>query len=359
MRVRGRLPVLWRRAGESQIGTEPGARLVLSGLSLTEHELVEHLAVDLGEACVARSARRCAVSRERAEQLAQTLRSSGLVTEVPLAQRAEEDLFWERVGQDPAARRTRLRAGSVALVGGAPGVRQIGDLLLDAGVGSVLPDDARTTGWLESRRPGCTRAPLGTEPALAVTVEAHVVDPVRARGLEQAGVTQLPVVVSGSGVRVGPLLGGRSPVCATCLGLWEREEDECWPALATQLRLLAAERPDPLLLAQAAAVAARVAVDVLAGSAGGEDALALEVTGASPWPRARRWFPHPECLCSVEGPGQGTGAVAGGGQGRGSSAGEGPGQGTRDGAVDAVEPPTDPRSPLPRHAGPRPRTPAA
>ena len=143
-------------------------------------------------------------------------------------------------------------------------------------------------------------------------------EPLLARRLAQEDVVHLPVVVGEAGVRIGPVLGGGGP-CSTCLELWERDADPCWPALATQMRTLPMPDVEHLVLHEAAASTARAVIDTLIGQEsrgngtqdetepGGEkseDSAAwwsthsVEVTGREPRGRHRAWERHPECLCS-------------------------------------------------------------
>ena len=195
--------------------------------------------------------------------------------------------------------------------------------LAGAGGGMVLsthsPGDGGLEPLLSARFPAVrTRAPLRTRPDVMVTVDAHVVEPLLARRLVQEDIAHLPVVVGEAGVRVGPLLGAGGP-CSTCLNLWERDADPCWPALATQMRTLPMPEVEHLVLHEAAASTARAVIDTLIGQEsrgngtqdetepGGEkseDSAAwwsthsVEVTGQEPRGRQRTWERHPECLCS-------------------------------------------------------------
>ena len=190
-------------------------------------------------------------------------------------------------------------------------------------MGTILSTRAPKDGGLEpllsARFPALrTRAPLRTRPDVMVTVDAHVVEPLLARRLAQEGIIHLPVVVGEAGVRVGPVLGSGGP-CSTCLELWERDADPCWPALATQMRTLPMPDVERLVLHESAALAARAVVDTLLGQAPpvedaaggcsgtgdptGGSALwwathSVEVDGRDPLGRRRAWQRHPECLCS-------------------------------------------------------------
>ena len=120
-------------------------------------------------------------------------------------------------------------------------------------------------------------------------------------------------------MRIGPVLGGDG-LCSTCLNLWEKDADPCWPALATQMRTLSMPDVEHLVLHEAAALTARAVIDTLLGrralpldvAAGDVDHVSgpaersaawwathsVEVTGQEPLGRQRSWKRHPECLCS-------------------------------------------------------------
>ena len=100
-------------------------------------------------------------------------------------------------------------------------------------------------------------------------------------------------------MRVGPLLAPGSPPCATCLDLQERDADPQWPAVATQLRLLAPPPTETLLLHQAAALAARAVTEVLSGRGQRWAGRSVEISGVEAVGVERLWTPHSECLCSA------------------------------------------------------------
>lgn len=299
MRWRGQSPVLWRRPGESQLGSDPRTRLLVDGLSHDEQLMLSELGADLSPGAVTRAARRCSVPTARAHEIVGGLRHRGGTGATPADRLRDGDLFWERAGLDPLERRCRLADGIVALLGSGSMLDDVARLLLEEGVGAVVPEDDRLAAVVESIRPGATRAPAGQSADLVVSIEPHVLDPVRARGVDQAEVAHLPITVHATGVRIGPLLGAGPGPCPTCLGLWETEADPCWPALATQLRTMPAPAPARLVGLQAAATAARTACAVLVS---GPEALAgagAEVSAWSPWPEVRDWAVHPECACHL------------------------------------------------------------
>ena len=324
MRIRGECAILWRQQGVSQIGTSPAQRTIVSGLSLAEQRLLDELARSLEAGGIYRAARRTRVPVKRARQLVKELERQGaLVSSATTELDGADGVYWDRLGADAKRRGAALSQAVLALHGVSALAQEAALWLAEAGVGTILSTRAPKDGGLEpllsARFPALrTRAPLRTRPDVMVTVDAHVVEPLLARRLAQEGIIHLPVVVGEAGVRVGPVLGGGGP-CSTCLELWERDADPCWPALATQMRTLPMPDVEHLVLHESAALAARAVVDTLLGQAPpvedaaggcggtgdptGGSALwwamhSVEVDGRDPLGRRRAWQRHPECLCS-------------------------------------------------------------
>ncbi|RJF41393.1 hypothetical protein D4740_08305 [Actinomyces sp. 2119] len=326
MRIRGYSPVLWRRPGESQIGAETGHATVLTDLSQQEQRLLDHLPATLEPGSVYHAARRAQVPVPRAREILQDLERRGALVHGARSELGGPDaVYWERLRLGARQRSTVLGSSTIALCGSGALLQETALWLAEAGVGTILstaPDRADGADQLLAARfPTIrTRAPLGTRPDLVLTVDSHVVEPLQARRLAQEGLLQLSVVVREVSVRVGPVLGSPSGPCATCLGLWERDADPCWPALATQMRTLPPPQTERLLLHQAAALAARAATDsLLAGTVqrsrtpttpsnvdGAPGPLpsidwastSVELSGPDPTGTARHWPRHEECLCS-------------------------------------------------------------
>ncbi|MEG8104416.1 MULTISPECIES: hypothetical protein [Actinomyces] len=324
MRVRGGCAILWRQQGVSQIGTSPGRRTIVSDLSLAEQRLLDEFARNLESAGVYRAARRSRVPVARARQIVEDLRRQGaLVASATSELGGVDGVYWDRLGVDAKARGAVLSQAVLAFHGVTTLAQETALWLAEAGVGTILstcsPQDGGLAPLLSARFPALrTRAPLRTRPDVMVTVDPHVVEPLLARRLAQEDVVHLPVVVGETGVRVGPVLGGGGP-CSTCLDLWERDADPCWPALATQMRTLPMPEVEHLVLHEAAASTARAVIDTLVGQSAdvndakdgaepdgeknGDSAAwwsthSVEVTGQEPRGRQRTWERHPECLCS-------------------------------------------------------------
>ena len=234
-----------------------------------------------------------------------------------------DGVYWDRLGADAKGRGAVLSQAVLAVHGVSALAQEAALWLAEAGVGTILstrsPQDGGLAPLLSARFPALrTRAPLRTRPDVMVTVDAHVVEPLLARRLAQEDVVHLPVVVGEAGVRIGPVLNGQGP-CSTCLNLWERDTDPCWPALATQMRTLPMPEVEHLVLHEAAASTARAVIDTLVAQVSGVDGAgdeaepggeasgssaawwsmhSVEVTGQEPRGRHRTWERHPECLCS-------------------------------------------------------------
>ncbi len=328
MRVRGQSPVLWRCEGSSQIGSEPGIALVVEGLDGPAQRFLDRLPAeerDAGPGWVRLAARWAGLAVEDAEALVSGLLDAGALTRAE-APRTADERYWDLLCEEPRERSRALAGSVVGLVGSGELALEVACLLEEAGIGSVLPHDPPLAAWLEEHRPGLTvRAPASTVPDLVVTLDPHVIDPVRARALAQAGAAQLPVTVRAASVRVGPVLGPGARVCHSCLDLAERDADPAWPVVATQLRMTPVPATERLLVHQSAALATRAALDALLGEPwwgrsvelSGRDAVGLE----------REWEPHPECLCSAgletaaPDPGETSASPGGPGPGRADSAG--------------------------------------
>ncbi|MCS5721237.1 hypothetical protein N1028_10515 [Herbiconiux sp. CPCC 203407] len=150
----------------------------------------------------------------------------------------------------------------------------------------------------------------GSSLELAVVLSHFATVPRRAARWLRADVPHLLVEFGDRSIRVGPVVvPGRGP-CAMCLELWRVDRDPAWPAIAIQAARRTAPSADPLGIASAAAIVARVVVEHL-GSAGWADrALRVRRPGipAAELPGAadavigcgisvERVSPHPRCGC--------------------------------------------------------------
>jgi bacteriocin biosynthesis cyclodehydratase domain-containing protein len=94
---------------------------------------------------------------------------------------------------------------------------------------------------------GISLAPAaGSLPVLVVIVGHFALQPARHARWLRRDVPHLPVVFSDSEVRIGPLVEPGTGPCLYCLELHRLDDDDAWPAIASQLlsRLAPTETPE-------------------------------------------------------------------------------------------------------------------
>ncbi|MPV89910.1 thiamine biosynthesis protein ThiF [Georgenia ruanii] len=322
--------MLWRGAGESQVGVDPRCSVLLRGLTPAEQRVLEALVRAPTEADLLRLGRSAGVTPERVRELVAELEAAHVLDPRPrpawpLVEPRPEVAYWSRLrpdGDGAAVLDARARASvgvlgldrlgltlAMALAGAGIGAVLAEDdaLVKDADVGPYHPRDVggrraeQAVSHLRSVHPHVrTSAPAGARPDVVVVVATAVADPVRLANLRRAAVNHLPVVVGEVEVAVGPLVvPGRGP-CTRCVDLHRTDADPAWPAVATQL-LAAAPAPTEATLATLGAALA--AHQVLAAVDGREVAVAgatLTVDALSPQPVVRVWSAHPDCTCETD-----------------------------------------------------------
>jgi len=113
MRVRGQSPILWRCLGQSQIGAEPGHAVVVDGLSYQEQQLLDRLPTSMSPGDVYQVARWSEVPIARARELMSVLDEAGVLTRDASTPASEDEVYWERVSDNPRVRTQALRRGVV------------------------------------------------------------------------------------------------------------------------------------------------------------------------------------------------------------------------------------------------------
>ncbi|TWE09394.1 hypothetical protein [Rudaeicoccus suwonensis] len=135
-------------------------------------------------------------------------------------------------------------------------------------------------------------------PDLVVLPAAEALPPLAARRWHRHGISQLPVIVSGEGLTIGPLLRPGSGPCAQCLDLHRGDHDPGWAQwLAGRGTLERWQEPahaDPEVAAVAAGLVGLVARGVLRGR---PLPLGVSLSVAAPQPRVLHhlWSRHPAC----------------------------------------------------------------
>jgi len=113
MRVRGQSPILWRCLGQSQVGAEPGHAVVVDGLSYQEQQLLDRLPTSMSPSDVYQVARWSEVPIARARELMSVLDEAGVLTRDASTPASEDEVYWERVSDNPRVRTQALRRGVV------------------------------------------------------------------------------------------------------------------------------------------------------------------------------------------------------------------------------------------------------
>lgn len=133
---------------------------------------------------------------------------------------------------------------------------------------------------------------------LVILLAHHTVDPRTSAALLSADITQLPVVMTTHGMRIGPLIIPGRTACLHCAELHRIDIDPAWPTMATQLLELVAPAPSPLVVLEAAALTARfVTAAVLAGDDARLRDASVSVRAGSAHRQWQRHRPHPSCGC--------------------------------------------------------------
>lgn len=335
-RVVADLPILRRRAGELQIGLDPGHAVVVEGLPepvlaaaqrLTGHRALGEILDDLP-----------AAHRDTMRELLNALRGRGLLEDAatesaPLAGRLAGDtastaLQTVSAGESPLSHPSARRALAVAVHGdGRLGIA-VACLLASAGVGwvhvaargRVRPEDTGT-GYLADdvgrpRRVAARRAlrrvdpsvrtvSFGTthSPDLAILTDSVVPSPERVELLTEGAIPHLIVRVRDATGIVGPFVVPGFTSCLRCADLQRCDRDECWPQIAAQLAGQV-QLADVAGTHATAALAVTQVLDAASWLRGGADRPAtcetsVELDLRSATVRHRAWSAHVACTCGA------------------------------------------------------------
>ena len=221
LHVDPRLPVVWRSPTSVQIGIDPP-------------EVVLHNVTEIQERIL--SALVAGISRSGIEMLARSHPD-------------ERDNLLDAVSGVLIATPPPTPAAHVAVIGFGPLVDSISQILAASGVAVSTAAHA-----VELPNPN---------PDLAILVGHFVIAPaVHAHWLRRDA-PHMPVVVSDSGVEIGPVVVPGATGCLLCVELHRRDADPAWPAVATQLMDRTSRAETPVLIAEAAAEASRMALHQL------------------------------------------------------------------------------------------------
>ncbi len=243
-------PPLWRTPTSVQLGIDD--KRLLTGLHPWQERLLDELVSGIPDARLGPLARELGASDVEAAAFLRRIEGS-LATDETASPRVRVELPADLGHEDERT----------LLVG-------------MAGAGLTLADCAR---W--ALPPG--RAPI-------VLVAARLVDPHRAARLTADDVPHLPIELSGDRVVVGPLVIPGETACLACVHAERRERDAEWPLVAAQLLARPSVPTDPLLLVEAAALAARMLRTRDVGRS-------IVVSATDDRRELREHRPHGSCLC--------------------------------------------------------------
>ena len=253
LRLDPRLPLVWRTPSSVQIGVDP-AVVVLDDVTEIDERMLSALVVGVSDSGLAMIAGGALAERDALlSALGPALRSA------------------------PAAPVTAM----VAVHGSDSLVSSIATTLAHTGIDVVTGPDAASL--------------ADQSPDLAILAAHFVLQP-ELHGLWlRRDVPHLPVVLSDSGVVVGPVIEPGEGPCLLCLELHRRDLDAAWPAIATQLLGRRSRAETPVLVLEGAAVASRLALERLAE--GPAAAASVRIDAATGRREVRTWQRHPDCGC--------------------------------------------------------------
>ncbi len=249
-----RWPLVWRSPSSLQVGIDPPL-VMLNDVTELQERLLAALAVGVSDAGLGLVARGNAQEREK---------------------------LLELVAPALAIQERPSGAHLVAVSGSGPAVEELARVLSASGVHTLVSERADD---LVDR---------GVE--VAVAIGHFVLPPVLHALWLRRDVPHLPVVFSDSGVVVGPLVEPGGGACLRCLELAHRDADPAWPAVASQILGRRGGAESAVLAAEAAAVAARLVLGRLEGTAS-VPSESTRIDGATGERTTRRWQLHPECGC--------------------------------------------------------------
>ena len=273
LRLNPALPALWRSPDEMQFGVPAAA--VLSPVEPWQQRLIAELTSGMPESAVMVWAEMLSINPARVRELLATLS--------PAIAHIDPDL-------PPAAPRVLLHTA-----------RPNDDARLISTLRGVFMDAGITVAGTAPLDPNEVPGPgVIAPPATAVVLAHFAVNPRLSGALLSRDTPHLPLVVDGSGIRVGPLVVPGVTGCLHCVDLHRIDQDPAWPVLATQLLEQSAPEPAPTLMLEAAALAARFitgSASTLHGRSAPGTGVSVSVLAADVRREWQRHQPHPSCGC--------------------------------------------------------------
>ncbi len=247
------VPLVWRDPFSLQFGVDP-ARVILRDVSDADERVIAALRSGVTRAGLAMVAKACGVSHADLARMLESLR--------PLMVEPRE--------ADGSRR--------VAIAGDGPTARLLAHALGEVSI-SVSGGSA--------------------ECDLGVAIGHYVLDPRLYGYWLRRDVPHLPIVFGDGTVTIGPLVEPGATACLYCLEHHRRDADASWSAIASQLWRRRSGAETPLVVREAATLAARMILRRLESGAdvGVASATSFRLDVATGAATRREWMPHPECGC--------------------------------------------------------------
>jgi len=262
LRVDPRLPLVWRSPTSAQFGIDPPA-IVLTDVTEIQEKILAALVAG--------------ISRSGFDMLARS-------------HPAECDDLLDVLSRVLVAAPRRVPNPLIAVVGTGPLTESIARILAASGASVSVANHSD-----ELTNPDLDLAILVGHFAIPPSVHSHWL---------RRDIPHLSVVISDSAAEIGPVVAPGTTGCLLCVELHRRDADPAWPAVATQLMGRTSHAETPVLIAEAAAEASRMALHSL-GRVGYTvyDQTPAEATSSVriDYATGRRdeslRFRHPECGC--------------------------------------------------------------
>lgn len=333
---------VWRDGTTLQLGVDPSRAVIIAGLHRGHAQLVDRLDGESDVQALRETADRLGLGAAEVDDLLALLSGCGVLEDAAAPPLDLDPAERDRLAPDLAAASiarphapsgasvlARRRAAVVSVHGGGRVGGSIVTLLVSAGVGTVVVEDAGATRWADvspaglrpdqvgSRRQDAlgrtvrrlsrtTRTTLPADrrsPDLAVlAVDTGTPEPRLGDRLVRAGVPHLYAGVHDTTGVVGPfVLPGRTS-CLRCHHLHRTDRDPGWPSVAAQLTAGGRHRGEACDTVLATAVAAHAVLQLLAvvDGAGPPPAVdgTIEISQGDGRVRRRSWTAHPACGCT-------------------------------------------------------------
>lgn len=243
-------PPLWRTPTSVQLGVDHAPPL--TGLEPWQERLLDALVRGIPDGRLASLARELGATPEEADGFLERIRDALLTDAAPVPPLRVE-LPHDLSRDDEAALLTGLTAAGLTIE-------------------------------------ACERWPLPPAPGPVLVVASQLIDPHRAARLTADDIPHLPLELAGDRVVIGPLVAPGRSACIACLHAERRDRDADWPLLAAQLLARASVPTEPLLLVEAATLAARLLRTADTGRS-------VVLTAADGQREIREHRPHATCLC--------------------------------------------------------------